>query len=423
MAAEAGPRTRRIARERSGAVIGGVLGGLARWAGIDPIILRIGFIVLLVVSSGFAAIGYLAGWVLIPASDADPDQRDRSLRLPGNNSRVAAGVGLLTLAGLLVLRELGIWWSDPLSWPLILASSGVALLWRQQRSDPVGESEVAARSTSEVLRGAESIPEPSQRSRRARLADLYRGGFGIALVIGAALLFLSANGALGEARDVVLAIIAVVLAVALILAPFLWRMGRSLAAERAERIRSQERAEVAAHLHDSVLQTLALVQRRADSPNEVAALARRQERELRSWLFDGTRPAASESLASALKAMAAEVEDSHQAVVEAVIVGDRAVDSRSDALVAAAREALINGAKFAAPDEPLRLYAELDAGRAQVFVHDRGPGFDPAAVASDRRGIRESIVGRMDRHGGRAELRSEVGGDTEVELTMEWTPR
>jgi signal transduction histidine kinase len=241
-------------------------------------------------------------------------------------------------------------------------------------------------------------------------------------VIGAALLFLSANGALGEARDVVLATIAVVLAVALILAPFLWRMGRNLASERAERIRSQERAEMAAHLHDSVLQTLTLIQRKADSPREVAALSRRQERELRSWLFDGSRPGAGESLATALREAAAEVEDSHGAVVEAVLVGDRGVDSRSDALLAATREALVNAAKHAGGEAAVRLYAEMDSGRAQVFVRDRGPGFEPAAVRDDRRGISESIVGRMERHGGRAELRSEAGEGTEIELTMEWEP-
>jgi signal transduction histidine kinase len=424
-----GPRrSGRLGRDSSNAVLAGVLAGFARWLRIDPVLLRIGFAVLLVASAGGAAIGYAVAWFFMPERDSSGKQpasdSKRALRLPGGNSRVAAGVGLMTLSALLVLRELGIWWSDALIWPLILATSGAALLWRQQRSGS-GPALVPSESVpADALRPAAEGGEESAAARqRRRIAELYRGGFGVALVIGAALLFLSANGALGEARDVVLATIAVVLAVSLILAPFLWRMGRNLAAERAERIRSQERAEVAAHLHDSVLQTLTLVQRKADSPREVAALARRQERELRSWLFDGSRPGASESLASALREAAIEVEESHDRVVEAVVVGDRPVDSRSDALVAATREALVNAAKFGGEDQPVRLYAEMDSGRAQVFVRDRGPGFEPATVPADRRGISESIVGRMERHGGRAELRSEAGEGAEVELTMEWEPQ
>ena len=144
------------------------------------------------------------------------------------------------------------------------------------------------------------------------------------------LLFLSANDVLGETRDVVLTVIAATAGLALILAPFLWRLGRNLAAERAERIRSQERAEVAAHLHDSVLQTLALMQKRAGDPREVAPLARRQERELRSWLFDGDAPGRDgDSLAAALEQAAAEVEDAHGVAIDVVAVGDRPLDERA----------------------------------------------------------------------------------------------
>ena len=235
----------------------------------------------------------------------------------------------------------------------------------------------------------------------AALADLYRGGFGVALVLGAALLFLYANGVLGQARDVVLAIVVAAVALGLILAPFLWRLGRNLAVERAERIRSQERAELAAHLHDSVLQTLTLMQKRADDPREVAALARRQERELRAWLFDGSAGDRGDSLAAAIEVVAAEVEDAHAVAIDVVAVGDRPLDERGAALVAATREALTNAAKFAA-----------DAGRRRGLRGDgrrtarrsssatAGAGFDPAAVPADRRGVRESIIGRMERHGG-----------------------
>ncbi|MGZ5333756.1 MAG: sensor histidine kinase, partial [Solirubrobacterales bacterium] len=189
-------------------------------------------------------------------------------------------------------------------------------------------------------------------------------------------------------------------------------------AERGARIRSEERAELGAHLHDSVLQTLALVQRNADDPAEVASLARRQERELRSWLAGAGPPRPDERVADALRGAAEQVEDALGAPVEAVVVGDAALDERFEALVAAAREALTNAAKFAADGGPVRLYAEIEDGGAKVFIDDRGPGFDPETVPEDRRGVRESIIGRMSRLGGKAEIRSGPEGGTEVELTI-----
>jgi len=175
---------------------------------------------------------------------------------------------------------------------------------------------------------------------------------------------------------------------------------------------------VAAHLHDSVLQTLALVQKRADEPDQVAKLARRQERELRDWLSDNEPNRPDERLADALRTAAAEIEDSHGAPIEAVVVGDAPLDDRSRALVAASREALTNAAKFASDGGPVRLYAEIGDSAARVFIDDRGPGFDPGSIPADRRGVRESIIGRMRRHGGSAEIRSERGEGTEVELSL-----
>jgi signal transduction histidine kinase len=260
--------------------------------------------------------------------------------------------------------------------------------------------------------------EAEEAGGTSGIRDVYRGGFGIALVVGAALLFLYANGALGQARDVVLAVVVAGTALALILLPFLWRLGRNLTAERSERIRSQERAEVAAHLHDSVLQTLALMQKRADDPKEVAALARRQERELRAWLFDGDAARPGDSLAAALERVAADVEDDHGVPIDVVAVGDRHLDEHGVALVAATREAVTNAAKFAAETAPVAVYAEMDSDGAQVFVRDRGPGFDAEAIPADRRGVRESIIARMERHGGKATIRSTPGTGTEVELSL-----
>ncbi|HEY1358999.1 MAG TPA: ATP-binding protein, partial [Thermoleophilaceae bacterium] len=250
--------------------------------------------------------------------------------------------------------------------------------------------------------------------RRERAATVSRTGLGVALVIAAGLVFLQATSSLTAARDVILAVLVVVIVLGVIFAPWILRLVRSLSAERAERIRSQERAEMAAHLHDSVLQTLALVQR-TDDPGQVAALARRQERELRTWL-SGRTDRAEGRLATALEDAAAEVEEAHGIPVDVVAVGDRDLDEKSDALVAAAREAMVNAAKFGG-GSPVSVYAEAQDGRTHVFVRDRGPGFDAQAVPADRRGIRESIVGRMERHGGRASVTSSSEG-TEVELML-----
>jgi signal transduction histidine kinase len=418
--AEASP----FRRDTEHAIVAGVLAGLGRRLGVDPILLRIGFVVLCFATAGVALVVYLVAWPFIPADSDRARPGTKTERwLEGVSSprrlRLAAGVGLLTLAALLVFRELGIWWSDTVIWPLVLAASGAALLWAQSRAMQPGpeiESAIAPPTSAPTARAeAPAVAAP----HRAGAADLYRGGFGVALVVGAGLLFLSTNDALGGAREAVLVAIAAIAALALILAPFLWRLGRNLAAERAERIRSQERAELAAHLHDSVLQTLTLMQKRADDPREVAALARRQERELRSWLFDGRSRRGSRSLATALEDAAAEVEDAHGVPIDVVVVGDLELDERADALVAATREALTNAAKFAGEAGPVAVYAEMGDGRAQVFVRDRGSGFDPERIPADRRGVRESIVGRMERHHGGAEIRSSPGGGTEVELTLE----
>jgi signal transduction histidine kinase len=292
-----------------------------------------------------------------------------------------------------------------LVWPLVLAAFGAALLWERSR----------AGSTVDQPARPDAAPwGPSP----TRLTDAYRGVFGVLLVAGAALLFLSSNNILGGLRDAALTAVVVVVAIALILAPFLWRLGRNLASERAERIRSQERAEVAAHLHDSVLQTLTLVQKRADDPREVAALARRQERELRDWLAGDGHRSAEKSFAGALRRLAEKIEDDHRVAVELVVVGDCELDESVEAVLGATGEALLNAAKHAPEPGPIRVYAEVEDTGIEAYVRDRGPGFDIAGVPPDRRGVRESIVGRMERAGGRADVRSSPDGGTEVSLAI-----
>ena len=288
----------------------------------------------------------------------------------------------------------------------------------------VGGCTVVAMIASSLGRRRSAAVEPSMASTAIgpalsrETSRLSKAGFALGIVLGAALVFLWANGSLELAGKIALAALVVATALILISAPFWVGLVRRLGAERVARARADERSEVAAHLHDSVLQTLALMQKRADDPEQVARLARRQERELRDWLTDTEPSRPDERLADALRAAAAEIEDSHGTPIEAVVVGDAQLDERLDALVAASREALTNSAKFASKGGPVRLYAEIDDRSARVFVDDRGPGFDLGAIPNDRHGVRESIIGRMHRHGGKAEIRSEPGGGTEVELTM-----
>jgi signal transduction histidine kinase/phage shock protein PspC (stress-responsive transcriptional regulator) len=432
-------QVRVLRRDRAGGWLGGVCAGIARHYGFDAMLVRLAFVVA-AAAGGLGLALYAVAWLVIPAGDA-PAGPPRRLPTGRRAVQVALGTGLILLSALLTMRALGLWFSDALVWPLVLVASGGALIWRQAVA-PTIEPEAPP---SEALMRLPPPPEersPSDREERRsaeagaergaapgfggaggvqvdrRLASLSRTGLGVVLVIAAAVAFLQATGALGAIRDVLLATLAVVVVLGVILAPWILRLARSLAAERSQRIRSQERAEVAAHLHDSVLQTLALVQRRAGEPAEVAALARRQERELRAWLAGRPAPGAAARLAAALEAVAADVEERHGVPVEVVTVGDRELDPPAEAVVAAAREAMTNAAKFGG-GSTVDVYAEAGDGRLQVFVRDRGPGFDPGAVPGDRRGLRESIVGRMERNGGRATVTSSPGAGTEVELAVE----
>jgi signal transduction histidine kinase len=387
-----------LRRDRERGMLGGVCAGLGQRLGIDPIVLRIVFLAA-VVAGGLGALLYAFAWLVMPA---DGDSRLGALRVPGGRDSwsVAGGMGLLVLALLLVFRQWGLWVGDGLVWPVVLAAAGGALIWRQSAS------------------AADPAPVREARVAHSGGSALGRAALGVALVVGAALIFLYFNDALRPARDVLLPVVVVLVAGTLILAPWWIRLVRGLADERAERIRSQERAELAAHLHDSVLQTLALMQRQAQNPREVAALARRQERELRAWLNGGRPLGERGTLAAALELVATEVEEAHGVPVDVVAVGDCPLDAAGEAIVAATREAVVNAAKFAGP-EPVSVFAEVTDERVEVFVRDRGDGFDVEAVPGDRRGVRESIVGRMRRHGGEAIVHSGAGAGTEVELRLE----
>lgn len=413
---------RRLKRSADGAFVAGICSGIARRLDIDPVLVRIATVVLTIATGGLGAVAYGLLWVVLPSTPKTGSKARPPGRSSGRNSwLIGAGVGLITLGLLFVFRELGIWWSDALVWPIVLATAGAALLWRQFSGPAEGEDddpEPPGKERSGKHPPAISRGMHARTGSRSRFGP-YRGVFGIALVVGAAVLFLYINGAFDAAGDAALAGVTVVIVLALVLAPVWVRLGRNLARERSERIRSQERAEVAAHLHDSVLQTLALMQKKSNDPRQVSTLARKQERELREWLSGKSADDRETSLASALEAAAAEVEERHGLPIDAVTVGDRELDDRGAALVAASREAMTNAVRYGGDAGTVRLYAEITPSETQVFIRDRGPGFDLDSIPGDRRGVRDSILGRMERNGGSAEVRSVDGEGTEIELTME----
>ncbi len=273
---------------------------------------------------------------------------------------------------------------------------GVAILWRQADDDARKRWREAAGTS--------------------RLSGALRVAAGVVLLLVGLGALLAGPANLGGTAGGLVAALVVVAGLALVSAPWWLRMARDLAAERYARIREQERAEVAAHVHDSVLHTLTLIQRNVDDPREVAKLARAQERDLRSWLY---RPVTDPDarIESALAAAAAEVEDAHGVAVDVVVVGDCPVDDGLRALLLASREAMVNAAKYAG-DAPISLYAEVEPAQVTVFVRDRGPGFDLEDVPEDRLGLRQSVIGRMERHGGTAAVRSVAGEGTEIQLEM-----
>jgi signal transduction histidine kinase/phage shock protein PspC (stress-responsive transcriptional regulator) len=379
-------------------VLGGVCVGLAEYFTISALIVRVAMVAV-VAFGGVGVAVYALAWTLVPVA---PGSERGTGRWGVLRQVLLIGAGVLLGIGVLHHLASGVRFGDTL-WPLVLLLCGLALVLR-----PIAAAEQPS------ARGRISLGE---HLRSAFMVDAPRVVLGALLVSFASAGLLHAVGvqhSLGEAIAVV-AVIATMLG--LLTVPWFVQMGRSLSFERAARIREQERAELAAHLHDSVLQTLALIQKRAGDPREVAGLARRQERELRSWLLARPERAEKDSIATALERAAAEVEELHRVPIEVVTVGDGRLDTRLEAVVQAAREAMTNAAKFAGV-ERVDLYAEVDPDRVEVFVRDRGVGFDPQTIPEDRRGVRDSIVARMERHRGQAAVHSRPGEGTEVELVM-----
>jgi signal transduction histidine kinase/phage shock protein PspC (stress-responsive transcriptional regulator) len=392
--------------------IAGVCGGIAAHLGINATLVR--FIFALLGSNGVGVVAYLAFWFLIPSDDDDGSGRTRLRHVrqiprailkdrpgdPPHRRRTLVLYVVVSSIAASIFGAIGFGFGRS-GLPLGLALVGAILIWWRAPETQRAQWTSDARRYSTVF------------SRRGPLLVMLGG---IGLVVTGVTAFLAAHDALAQARAGALAIAATLVGVLLVTGPWLVRLVRELTAERRERIREHERAEVAAHVHDSVLQTLALIQSQAGDPDAVRRLARRQERELRGWLDTPRAEVESPpaSFAAALRAAAADVEDSHGVAVDVVVVGDAPLDEALTATVAAAREAMVNAAKSSGAPT-VSVFAEMSGDNVEVFVRDRGRGFDVEQVPDDRRGIRDSIVGRMARHGGTGSVRSSAAG-TEVTL-------
>ncbi|MET0467958.1 MAG: PspC domain-containing protein [Aeromicrobium sp.] len=397
---------RRAYRPADARIVAGVSAGLAEHLSLPVVWVRVGFVVATFVH-GTGLLAYLLLWWFLPLQAPVDDSpglasaRRRGLRGPNRGpsrrevvqSLAIGAVGL----GILGLMALGGGWLQGWMMPLLLVVTGVALVWRIF-------DDATWNSWLRQTRGP---------------AFAVRLLVGVSLIGLGAIYVLTVNRGWSAAVDFAAALAIAVVGLVLILGPWILGLWTDLGEERRERIRSQERADVAAHLHDSVLQTLALLQKNADDPAAVATLARRQERELRDWLYG--RQDETATFATALRDLAAEVETNHRVPVEVVTVGDAVPDDGLRALLAATVEAVVNAAKHSGADR-VDVYAERVSGehgdRIEVFVRDRGTGFDPASVPDDRLGVRGSIIGRAERHGGTARVRSTPESGTEVALTM-----
>ncbi len=398
--------------------MGGVCTGLARHLGWPVLVVRVAFVGL-AIAQFLGVIAYGALWLLLPVqapssapgleaatrtglreATGRPGLRRRSLDWGMLLALVALGGGLLW-----IVQSSGLGVSQRVFWPVAFACVGAALVWRQ------ADSSAQKRWRAEAGGRVWLAPFVA----RGGWPALVRVIVGLGLVGAAFGIVIAQQNQLSELPQVMAMTTLALAGLAVVVAPWLHRSRTALNTARADKVRADARADMAAHLHDSVLQTLAMIQVQAEDPRAVQRLARRQERELRGWLY--ADEAAGATLKAALTEAAAEVENERGVPVELVLVGDCETSDSVQALVRAAREAMVNAAKHSGADK-VDVYAEVSESAVEVFVRDRGRGFDLEAVPADRLGVTGSIVNRMARHGGQASIRSRPGDGTEVRLEI-----
>jgi signal transduction histidine kinase len=402
------PPNGQLRRDPAQRIAGGVAGGLAAWKGYNVTTVRIVFVLIAVVTSGTGVALYVGAWLFLPAADEDVSIAARA-REDAKGIGLAIGLAVLLTFILLIGGVFDDAWLAGWAWPQVFSVAGLTLIWRNG----------SAQEQSSLKRMVEPL-EAAAGGPGASASKLSKARIALAFV----LLIAGVSWLATDKKEIALlrplgAVALVIAAIVLLLGPWWLRIGRELVDERQARVRLQERQEVASRVHDSVLQTLALIQRQADDPQKVIALARVQERELRDVLFGGpgSGKGAAGTFASALRDVQQDVEARYGVQVEMVTVGDCQVTEKVGALVAAAREATVNAAKWSGVTV-ISLFAEVESGSVQVVVRDRGKGFDPSVLPGDRKGVAESIRGRMRRFGGTAVITSEIGEGTKVTLTM-----
>lgn len=438
----------RLVRPVDSRLVAGVAAGVAAHLKVSVGVVR-GVFVALALLAGAGIIGYALLWIFAPQVEEPGETGQEAEQRIATQRRQAIGIAALGVAAALVTWLLGVGqWIGAAAGPIVVVAIGTAFIWSAADDTRRGR----------LRRAAVGLTRPGSGS-------WWRIAGGIALVVGGLIVFAIAQLDVATARSAAIAVVLTLVGVAVMAVPWLARLVRDLSEERRQRALERDRAEIAAHLHDSVLQTLALIQRRPDDAREVQRLARRQERELRDWLYgpagfassravagrtgsmtaggetggphgasaerhadtvrpgdavrsgDGVTAAEGGSFAVALARAAGEVEDSYAITAPPVVVGDVPLTPGMVAMVAAAREAMVNAAKHSG-ERSVSLYAEVGDGAVTTYVRDRGRGFDPRGVDADRRGVTESISGRMSRYGGTAQIRSAPGQGCEVLLTM-----
>ena len=385
-----------FARRDDHRVFLGVAGGFADQHGVDAVVVRAA-LVMLSFAGGLGVVLYVLGHLLASSGTTDlarPQPLDQRRNL---------AVAALSLGAALLVRGAGLWLGDVFMVTVIVVASGVALLGVLRPDSNMLGLNGQGSPLAEVLAG---------RHARARIIA------GAALVATGLVLVGNTGGVSTNLQIGVYATALTIVGVAVLVGPWLARLAQEAAAERRERTRMDEREAMAAHLHDSVLQTLALIQRNADDPRRTVTLARRQEAELREWLYGRGATDTAATLSGALRQMVAEVEDLHDIRVEPVVVGDQPTNDGSNALIAAIREALVNAAKHSGVDK-VAVFVEVGPTRVDAYVRDRGIGFDRATVSADGRGgIARSMEGRLERVGGSVDITTTPGGGTEVHLSL-----
>jgi signal transduction histidine kinase/phage shock protein PspC (stress-responsive transcriptional regulator) len=388
-------------------VLGGVCGGISAATGIDVMFVRLGFVIL-GVAIGWPVLVYVVAWLIVPIEGETSNIYSRAINDRRGIRLLIAVIPVLVVVQIIV-SALHVGYIGLFGWPVVLAAWLAIMIWRNVSDQ---EKVWINQDVMPMLRAGEG--------GLARRSLLWRLVLGAVLAAAGVAVVVFGHTKLSALRPLG-GVLLVIAAIVVIFGPWWLSLARDLMSERQARARAEERAEMAAHVHDSVLQTLALIQRAADDPQHVVRLARAQERELRAWLFEGKEPGSigedATMLAEGVSLLQRNVEADHGITVQVVMVGDCALDEGLRALLDAAREATVNAAKWSGAPQ-VSLYAEVEPDAVMLFVRDRGQGFDPENVPGDRQGIAQSIRARMARYGGAVVIRSSPGNGAEVELSM-----